>query len=74
MSRKINPTKKPIHPNTPADFAAFGEVFFMVDDRIHPTNGNRNESMPKPVASLSSVGGGGGGGGETTPNSFGILS
>ena len=74
MKPVMKPEMKPIQPNSPADLAAFGEVSFMVEDRIHPTNGNRNESMPKPIESLSSVGGGGGGGGKTIPNSSGILS
>ena len=81
MSRKTIHMKKPIQPNSPAVLAALGEVFFMVEDWIHPTNGNKNERMPKPVESLSSSGagdaGGAGGAGDGSPtlaNSSGIFS
>lgn len=68
-----SPTTNPIQPNSPADLAAIGDVFFMVKDRIHPTIGNKNERTPKPIESLSSVGKGGGGL-STLSNSSGIFS
>ena len=50
----MKPVMKPIQPNSPADLAALGEVFFIVDDKIHPTIGNRNDRIPNPIESLSS--------------------